>query len=227
LALVSVDTLSDDDGNSFRQHFDPFGAALEAPNGSLTRAGFTGHRSEADLGLIDMKGRVYDPLAARFASADPVMQAPFSSQGLNRYSYVFNNPVNATDPSGFEMSAGQWAGFALFTTANVGLLLYASDALKNTSAASVASSLGNAAAKAALGGLANVLATLASGIPLDGSMPPGDVQKVVAPTAASRMELPRFRGHSWKHDKFPRSDRWQDGSDVSLHRNSRLTPFVS
>jgi RHS repeat-associated protein len=53
------------------------------------------------LGLTDMKGRIYDPLAGRFTTADPVMQAPFWSQGLNRYSYVFNDPINLTDPSGF------------------------------------------------------------------------------------------------------------------------------
>ncbi len=32
---------------------------------------------------------------------DPIMQAPFWNQGLNRYSYVFNDPVNNTDPSGW------------------------------------------------------------------------------------------------------------------------------
>jgi len=29
------------------------------------------------------------------------MQAPYWSQGPNRYSYVFNDPINGTDPSGF------------------------------------------------------------------------------------------------------------------------------
>jgi hypothetical protein len=37
----------------------------------------------------------------RGTGADPIMQAPFWSQGLNRWSYVFNDPVNLTDPSGF------------------------------------------------------------------------------------------------------------------------------
>jgi hypothetical protein len=48
-----------------------------------------------------MKGRMYDPIAGRFMSPDPILQAPFMSQGLNRYSYVFNDPVNNVDPSGF------------------------------------------------------------------------------------------------------------------------------
>jgi hypothetical protein len=47
-----------------------------------------------------MKGRVYDPIIARFMSADPIIQSPFRSQSFNRYSYVWNNPLNATDPTG-------------------------------------------------------------------------------------------------------------------------------
>lgn len=65
-------------------------------------AGFTGHRHDPELGLVDMGGRVYDPSAGRFLSADPIMEAPASSQGSNRYSYVFNNPTNLTDPTGFQ-----------------------------------------------------------------------------------------------------------------------------
>jgi len=33
--------------------------------------------------------------------ADPMVQAPENIQSLNRYSYVMNNPLNATDPSGY------------------------------------------------------------------------------------------------------------------------------
>ena len=48
-----------------------------------------------------MNGRVYDPTLGRFLSADPFIQFPASTQGLNRYSYVFNNPLSFTDPSGY------------------------------------------------------------------------------------------------------------------------------
>jgi RHS repeat-associated protein len=67
--------------------FDEFGMPIE--RGTVTRAGFTGHQHDDELGLIDMKGRIYDRLAAQFTSADPLLQAPFWSQGLNRYSSVF------------------------------------------------------------------------------------------------------------------------------------------
>ncbi|WP_062063730.1 RHS repeat-associated core domain-containing protein [Cellvibrio sp. OA-2007] len=46
-------------------------------------------------------GRVYDPELGRFMSADPFVQAPYNSQSYNRYSYVFNNPLSFTDPSGY------------------------------------------------------------------------------------------------------------------------------
>jgi hypothetical protein len=47
-----------------------------------------------------MNGRVYDPAIARFISADPLIQDPYHSQAFNRYSYVWNNPLNGTDPTG-------------------------------------------------------------------------------------------------------------------------------
>lgn len=48
-----------------------------------------------------MNGRVYDPVLGRFLSADPNIDGVEDAQGYNRYSYVGNNPMNATDPSGF------------------------------------------------------------------------------------------------------------------------------
>jgi hypothetical protein len=48
-----------------------------------------------------MNGRVYHAALDHFISADPFVQAPFNSQSLNRYSYVFNNPLSFTDPTGF------------------------------------------------------------------------------------------------------------------------------
>jgi RHS repeat-associated protein len=100
--LGSTTTISDSTGATVQQHFDPFGAPLDSANAEISRVGFTGQDQDVDLGLTDMKGRIYDPLAGRFTTADPVMQAPSWSQGLNRYSYVFNDPVNNIDPGGFE-----------------------------------------------------------------------------------------------------------------------------
>ncbi|WJG07965.1 RHS repeat-associated core domain-containing protein [Aliiglaciecola sp. LCG003] len=48
-----------------------------------------------------MNGRIYDPTLGRFLQADPHIQAPMNSQSYNRYSYVLNNPLSYTDPSGY------------------------------------------------------------------------------------------------------------------------------
>ena len=48
-----------------------------------------------------MNGRVYDPALGRFLSVDPVYQAPTNMQSLNPYSYVLNNPLSLTDPTGY------------------------------------------------------------------------------------------------------------------------------
>ncbi|HBZ66594.1 MAG TPA: hypothetical protein DEO70_07130 [Bacteroidales bacterium] len=70
------------------------------PQALYTR-GYTMHEHLSNFGLIDMKGRVYDPLVGRFLSPDPFIQAPEFSLSFNRYSYCLNNPLLYTDPTGF------------------------------------------------------------------------------------------------------------------------------
>ncbi|MDR3483170.1 MAG: Ig-like domain repeat protein [Burkholderiaceae bacterium] len=64
--------------------------------------GFTGQEMLDQLNLVHMNGRVYDPYVGRFISVDPLIQDPMASQSLNRYAYVWNNPTNGTDPTGFD-----------------------------------------------------------------------------------------------------------------------------
>jgi len=54
-----------------------------------------------DLELIHMNGRVYDYNLGRFLSVDPFIQDPGNSQSMNPYSYIMNNPLSGTDPSGY------------------------------------------------------------------------------------------------------------------------------
>jgi RHS repeat-associated protein len=68
---------------------------------STTARGYTDHEHLDNLGIIHMNGRVYDPALGRFLSPDPMVQAPYDTQGQNRYAYVRNNPLRYTDPSGF------------------------------------------------------------------------------------------------------------------------------
>jgi RHS repeat-associated protein len=68
---------------------------------TVTHRGFTMHEHLDNVDVVHMNGRVYDPKIGRFLSADPFVQSPTDSQSLNRYSYVMNNPLSATDPSGY------------------------------------------------------------------------------------------------------------------------------
>jgi RHS repeat-associated protein len=63
--------------------------------------GYTGHEHLDDIGVIHMNGRVYSPSLGRMLSPDPVTQSPENGQNYNRYTYVFNNPLRYTDPSGY------------------------------------------------------------------------------------------------------------------------------
>ena len=100
--------------------------------------GYTGHCLSRSSGkhldqfdLINMNGRIYDPLLGRFLSADKYVQNPFGSQSYNRYSYVVNNPLKYTDPSGWKLQhdivsilnasrhGGQWSserGFSFYSS---------------------------------------------------------------------------------------------------------------
>jgi len=70
--------------------------------------GFTGHEHLPWFDLINMNGRLYDPLISRFLSPDNFVQAPDLSQAFNRYSYCLNNPLAYTDPSGEFFIIDSW-----------------------------------------------------------------------------------------------------------------------
>ena len=109
--LGSVTAITNESGAVVeRLAYEPFGKRRFAngandPNNTIqpanTDRGFTGHEMLDEIGLIHMNGRVYDPLVGRFLSADPFIQSPYNLQSYNRYSYVMNNPLGYSDPSGY------------------------------------------------------------------------------------------------------------------------------
>jgi RHS repeat-associated protein len=114
--MGSVDMVSDEHGVVLERHgYDAFGKPLtsdwEDSGGLLhdgehaaatTTRGFSAHEHLDAHGLIHMNGRAYDPALGRFLSVDPIIQNPLSSQSLNAYSYVLNNPLSGVDPTGYE-----------------------------------------------------------------------------------------------------------------------------
>ncbi len=111
-ALGSVDVVTDGGGAVIeRRSYDAFGARRNAAGwgayqGALTSkvtpVGFTGQEEDDEAGLVNMRGRIYDPKVGRFLSTDPLVSRPGFAQSWNPYSYVLNSPLNFTDPSGFD-----------------------------------------------------------------------------------------------------------------------------
>jgi len=66
----------------------------------ITNRGFTGHEHYNFFKIINMNGRLYDPVICRFFSPDNFVLDNTFTQDFNRYSYARNNPLKYIDPTG-------------------------------------------------------------------------------------------------------------------------------
>src|SRR5262249_17921488 len=78
--LCSLTTTLNARGSSTASfYFAPYGQRIDADGTPLTGPtadtpyGFTGHEHDDQLGLINMKGRLYDPSHTRFITPDPIV----------------------------------------------------------------------------------------------------------------------------------------------------------
>ena len=113
----SISTIMHGTGTSFvNESFTAYGKRREASTwtgsptsteltnmNSITRQGYTFQTVLGSMGLNHMNGRVEDSVTGRFLSADPHVYGRSNTQSFNRYSYVNNNPLSATDPTGFRI----------------------------------------------------------------------------------------------------------------------------
>jgi RHS repeat-associated protein len=100
--LGSASVITDQNGNKVQQvYYYPFGKVRSnIVNGVDVKHKFTGQEEDAEYGLYYYNARYYDPELGRFISADTIVPNPHDPQDLNRYSYVGNNPLKYTDPTG-------------------------------------------------------------------------------------------------------------------------------
>ena len=89
--------------------YGPFGRVIEHTGDLGLKHQFTGQPSDDTTGLQNYGARMYDARWARFLTPDERIQS-FDSQGLNRYSYVSNQPTSMIDPGG-EFALGFGGGF--------------------------------------------------------------------------------------------------------------------
>ncbi|MEW6354682.1 MAG: RHS repeat-associated core domain-containing protein, partial [Planctomycetota bacterium] len=74
--------------------YDAFGNELEVTGSQTNLIRYSSHILDEDTALIYNFAREYDPQVGRFAARD------VAEEGINHYSYAFNNPVVEVDPSG-------------------------------------------------------------------------------------------------------------------------------
>jgi RHS repeat-associated protein len=111
--LGSIVAVTNDGGNiEVEMNFDAWGRRRDANNWALLAPtagtslpdwlyrGYTGHEHLDQFGLINMNGRLYDPVLGRMLSPDSYVAEPSFSQDYNRYTYARNNPLVYTDPDG-------------------------------------------------------------------------------------------------------------------------------
>ena len=99
--LGSILSVFDEEGRKvFDASYDAWGKQTITQNDIGLYRGYTGHEMLNEYDIINMNGRLYDPVIGRVFSPDNYVQMPFNSQNFNRYSYCLNNPLKYTDPSG-------------------------------------------------------------------------------------------------------------------------------
>jgi RHS repeat-associated protein len=95
--LGSTIALTDQSGNITTQYaYSPFGQVAKIGANSNNYFEYTGRENDG-AGLYFYRARYYSPDQKRFIAEDPL---GFGGGGTNLYSYVGNNPVIFTDPSG-------------------------------------------------------------------------------------------------------------------------------
>ena len=99
--LGSVRGLSNSSGTTGTTYsYDAFGkpdlTTGSGENDFLYRA----EQQDPETGLIYLRARYYDPSIGRFITRDSFQAEGTLTQGINRYVYTGNNPVNRIDPTG-------------------------------------------------------------------------------------------------------------------------------
>ncbi len=86
--------------------FYPYGGERSYTSSSGNTRKFTGKERDAESGLDEMGARYFGSSLGRFMTTDPIyieMGRLVNPQMLNLYTYVTNNPLNFTDPSGLDV----------------------------------------------------------------------------------------------------------------------------
>jgi len=99
-ALSFVEGLGRERNPTYRTFSPPFEGGAGGGKPEWLIRGYNELEHCEEFGLINMNGRMYDPVLGRMLSPDNFVQDPSSTQSYNRYSYCWNNPLKYTDLDG-------------------------------------------------------------------------------------------------------------------------------
>ena len=99
----------DENGTINTQRYTPFGEQRNAGNLETDHL-YTGQILDETSGLAFYNARYYDPATGRFITPDSIVPNPLDGQDYNRYTYVRNNPIKYSDPSGHDACLGGGGG---------------------------------------------------------------------------------------------------------------------
>ena len=109
-------------------YYYPYGGNRGGAFSNLTTKRFTSQYHESSLPggeeLSYYNARWYDPKLGGFLSADTIIPDPTAPQNYNRYSYVLNNPLKYTDPTGHIVWVTAAIGAAIGGTVTGATYLY-------------------------------------------------------------------------------------------------------
>ena len=101
-ALGSVRQLVDSNGSvQLVKSYEPYGEVLNSAGDGATDYGFTGEWTDSYIKFVNLRSRMYDPRTGRFTTKDKWRGDYTKPMSLNAWLYVYANPVNKVDPSGF------------------------------------------------------------------------------------------------------------------------------
>lgn len=117
--MGSVLGLATKNGNALeltqQRGYTPFGEHRTPDNWNIISTadtgdayGFTGQRHLPEFSLYQFVGRIYDTDQGRFTGPDPIVSQPGNWKNYNPYTYVYNDPMGWTDPSGWSGVSNQY-----------------------------------------------------------------------------------------------------------------------
>src|SRR6266545_2117575 len=99
--------------------YDAWGNLVAQTGSTANTRLYAGEEFDPDLGLMNLRARLYKPMTGRFLSMDPVMGRQPVPTSFNRYLYGAADPVVHVDPSGLTVATeytSQVAGTAAAAT---------------------------------------------------------------------------------------------------------------